>query len=174
MLHGENNSARGFALGKTLCGCRVAFRELSPQHHHMESDHSTGALKSFVKAVGLLSVLIFDSRGTRPLGYLFFGIIGFFAWRMFRDWNKSTVQVYSLVQSILTGVAVAQIAKLFWPQFATTIGAFVVLIFGSRLEVFLLRYTGFSKRLPKAEPRKNAGGETDGTPWQNNPAHTAS
>jgi hypothetical protein len=77
----------------------------------MGPDQSTGLLKGFVKAVGLLLlvsvlfVLIFASQGAKPVGYLLFGIVGFFAWQMFRKWNKSTVQLYALIQSVVTDVS---------------------------------------------------------------------
>jgi hypothetical protein len=147
----------------------------------MRNDQSVGALKNFIKAVGLallisvLFVVIFAGEGTRPLGYLFFAGIGFLAWRMFRVWNKLTVQLYALIQLIMTGVALGQIGHLFWPHMELPIAGFagmVVVIAGAPFERFLLRYTGFSKANPKAVAMSETGADVDGTPWQSNPGYT--
>jgi hypothetical protein len=170
----EQNSARRYA-------AYYCFLSSMAHHHPMRNDQSVGALKIFIKAVGLvllisvLFVVIFAGEGTRPLGYLFFAGIGFLAWRMFRIWNKLTVQLYALIQSIMTGVALGQIGHLFWPQMEPPIAGFagiVVILAGPPFERFLLRYTGFSKPNPKAVATLETDVDIAGTPWQSNPGYT--
>jgi hypothetical protein len=178
VLHGEKHAARGTPPGKTVCGRRYCFSGALAHHHQMQSDPSTGTLKTFIKAVGLvllisvLFVVIFASEGARPLGYLFFGIIGFLAWRMFRVWDKLTVQLYALIQSIVTGVALSQIGSLCWYESKYVIPGSVLLFLGPPFERFLVRYTGFS--IAPAQPcsPRATTDEATGTPWQNNPFHT--
>ena len=145
----------------------------------MQRDQSTGSLKMWVKIVGLLLlfsvlfVVIFAAEGTRPLGYLLFAGIGCLAWRMFRVWDKWTVRLYALIQSIMTGVTLGQLSGLFWPDLKYAISGFVLICFGPPFERFLLRYTGFSRALPKVDSKPDEGSEVVGTPWQNDPSHTA-
>jgi hypothetical protein len=141
---------------------------------------ATGVLKTFIRSVGLLLFVLAAGMATLCLFNVFsgrigvvalLGIIAFFSWRMFRKWDRLTVQLYSLVQTILTAITLGEIAKFYWQDYRVA-GGFVIIFMGRYLELFLLRYFGFSSGLPNVTKNGNPPDEVTGTPWLSDPDHT--
>jgi hypothetical protein len=157
------------------------------------STASTGTLKSFIKGVGLLLMLLgawallvaafgvikqtvlngfrLEMIVAGPLILGFYAVVVFFGWRMFRDWNRSTIQLYALIQVILSGILVGHVGNLYWPHMGPALGGFFMLWMGRYLEIFLLRYFGLSRN--PSPPAAASVDDVSGTPWQGNPGYTA-
>jgi hypothetical protein len=167
----------------------------SAHHQAVMSSKSTGALKAFIRFVGLLLLLLGAGAflfmgwsiiqraistgfiwGAVFIGPLMLGLLGyasFTGWRMFRTFDEKTVTEFSAIQSAVTGLAAGEICHLFWPQSGIAVGWIVFLVLVRPLKSFLLRYLGFSHEHPDVEETINPDAEVVGTPWQNNPGYTA-
>jgi len=112
-------------------------------------------LKRFIQGVGFLVFLLgvisicfalygvaaslFQHSWHGPLIYvmpmiiLFYGVISWAGWRMFRGWNEATIQEFAFIQALLTGIAIGHFAHL-WTNFYFFIGLVVFSFLARRLK----------------------------------------
>jgi hypothetical protein len=128
--------------------------------------HSNTVLRPFVKLVGL-ALMVFGTgemilNGCKLLTHtiehrtsfeifqmtgdvLFWGLVNVAGWSMFRSWNYASIQAYSFLQSIFTGIAVGEVVNVFWPPWGGPIGVITLLVTHYRLRVFLIRHYDLDK-----------------------------
>jgi hypothetical protein len=154
---------------------------------------STGALKSFIKIVGLLLLVLgaglafevmrewFGNAAAHGftsvmiLGLFPFalcGAISFMGWRIYRYWSPEAIAEYAAVQALFTGIAIGGVSGFFLNHWGSVIGTVVFLILLRVLKTFLLRHLGFAPEHSDVAAEAKSVDEVAGTPWQNNPGYT--
>ncbi len=96
-------------------------------------------------------------------------------WKMFQDWNKATVADYADLQSLFTGIVVAEAVAVIWPHLfrfpIPVLGVVLFICMRGFIRRYLERYFGFEDSGPRQNEENSGGGDVVGTPWQSDPEY---
>jgi hypothetical protein len=93
-------------------------------------------------------------------------------WNMFWRWDRVVVEQFAEIQALITAIALAEIAGLFWPHASTLVGVLAFLLLRRPLRHLFLHVLNMPPEHSRHAVEMAMRPDVSGTPWQDNPSHT--